>query len=278
MTSAGHSSQHISVPPSASSIPALADSPFCARSWSGCRRRASLSGRYGAAALRLQVAAHHCALRRAERAVSGSRAGRGVPGHRLQHGQRAGARRDSGRRAGSGAGRDRARRSRRARRIAHRRRAGDRHRGHGAQPRLRGRLPAQGLRALEKACPLLVPLVEEGWTDHPVTAEVIDIYLNELRAEAAAQGMNPDTLVLGCTHYPLLRPLIERAVRPGAKVIDSAESAAQAAVELFNGAHAAADRADLPRRPRCAVLPPIPWRNSSGWARDSLGGPLGRWN
>jgi len=94
---------------------------------------------------------------------------------------------------------------------------------------------ARGLRALEKACPLLVPLVEEGWTDHPVTADVIDVYLNELRSEAAAQGLRPDTLVLGCTHYPLLRPLIEHAVRPGVKVIDSAEAAAQAAVELFNG-------------------------------------------
>jgi glutamate racemase len=94
---------------------------------------------------------------------------------------------------------------------------------------------AQGLRALEKACPLLVPLVEEGWIDHPVTAQVIDIYLNELRREAEAQGMNPDTLLLGCTHYPLLRNLFEQAVRPGAKVIDSAESAAQAAVQLFNG-------------------------------------------
>jgi len=47
-----------------------------------------------------------------------------------------------------------------------------------------------------------------------VTAEVIRIYLNELNAEAAALGMNPDTLVLGCTHYPLLRSLIERAVPP----------------------------------------------------------------
>jgi glutamate racemase len=93
---------------------------------------------------------------------------------------------------------------------------------------------AQGLRVLEKACPLLVPLVEEGWTDHPVTAEVIEIYLNELRAEAAAQGMNPDTLVLGCTHYPLLRPLFEGAVLPGAKVIDSAEAVAQAAARLLN--------------------------------------------
>jgi glutamate racemase len=94
---------------------------------------------------------------------------------------------------------------------------------------------AQGLRAIEKACPLLVPLVEEGWTDHPVTEQVIDVYLNELRAEAAAQGLKPDTLVLGCTHYPLLRPLMERAVRPGVQVIDSAEAAAQAAVELCNG-------------------------------------------
>jgi len=96
---------------------------------------------------------------------------------------------------------------------------------------------ARGLRALEKACPLLVPLVEEGWTDHPVTAQVIEVYLNELRAEAAAQGLKPDTLVLGCTHYPLLRPLIERAVLPGVKVIDSAESAAQAAVDLFKASH-----------------------------------------
>jgi len=94
---------------------------------------------------------------------------------------------------------------------------------------------AQGLRALEKACPLLVPLVEEGWTDHPVTAEVIRIYLDELNAEAAALGLNPDTLVLGCTHYPLLRPLIERAVPAGMRVIDSAEAAAEAAVRQFGG-------------------------------------------
>lgn len=92
-----------------------------------------------------------------------------------------------------------------------------------------------GLRAMEKACPLLVPLVEEGWTDHPVTEEVIEVYLNELRAEAAALNLSPDTLVLGCTHYPLLRTLIERAVRPGVKVIDSAESAAQAAAQLLSG-------------------------------------------
>jgi len=94
---------------------------------------------------------------------------------------------------------------------------------------------AQGLRALEKACPLLVPLVEEGWINHPVTAQVIRIYLDELSAEAAAKGLDPDTLVLGCTHYPLLRPLIEASVPAGMRVIDSAESTAEAALRLING-------------------------------------------
>ncbi len=93
----------------------------------------------------------------------------------------------------------------------------------------------QGLRAIEKACPLLVPLVEEGWTDHSVTAEVIRIYLDELIGQAGAEGLHPDTLVLGCTHYPLLRPLIEQAVPSGIRVIDSAEAAAEAAFRLFDG-------------------------------------------
>jgi glutamate racemase len=110
---------------------------------------------------------------------------------------------------------------------------------------------ARGLRALEKACPLLVPLVEEGWTGSvidteasraqpesappqvDVTAQVIRIYLAELRAEAKALGMKPDTLVLGCTHYPLLRGLIEQSVSVGVRVIDSAEAAAEAAARLF---------------------------------------------
>ena len=97
---------------------------------------------------------------------------------------------------------------------------------------------ARGLRAIEKACPLLVPLVEEGWTQHPVTTQVIRIYLKEIFDEARRSGLNPDALVLGCTHYPLIQPLIEQAVREfapaGFRVIDSAESAADAAVSLFN--------------------------------------------
>ena len=110
---------------------------------------------------------------------------------------------------------------------------------------------AHGLRALEKACPLLVPLVEEGWTNHPVTAQIIRIYLDELLEEAAAKSLHPDTLVLGCTHYPLLRTLIEEAVPRGMRVIDSAESTAEAAVQLIHG-KASADAGDCTSIPiRC---------------------------
>jgi glutamate racemase len=93
----------------------------------------------------------------------------------------------------------------------------------------------RGMRALEKACPLLVPLVEEGWVDHPVTAEVIRIYLTELLEQAQEEALDPDTLVLGCTHYPLLRPMMEAAVAPAIKVIDSAEATASQAARLLAG-------------------------------------------
>ena len=94
---------------------------------------------------------------------------------------------------------------------------------------------AHGLRAIEKACPLLVPLVEEGWIDHPVTEQVVDIYLNELLRSAAEAHFSPDTLVLGCTHYPLLRDVIRRAVPPAIAVIDSAEVTAHQAYDQLVG-------------------------------------------
>jgi glutamate racemase len=93
----------------------------------------------------------------------------------------------------------------------------------------------RGLRALEKACPLLVPLVEEGWIDHPVTAEVVRIYLTELLEQAQDADLNPDTLVLGCTHYPLLRPMMEAALTPAIRVIDSAQATASEAARLLGG-------------------------------------------
>ena len=91
---------------------------------------------------------------------------------------------------------------------------------------------ALGLGAYEKACPLLVPLVEEGWIDHPVTAEVLRIYLREGLAEAP----NASTLVLGCTHYPLIRSAIERTLEElghPLKIVDSAGATAMAAATLL---------------------------------------------
>ena len=86
-------------------------------------------------------------------------------------------------------------------------------------------LAARGMQATEKACPLLVPLVEEGWVEHPVTKQVAGIYLGE-----AFQGefADADVLVLGCTHYPLLKPLLHRVAPAHVTIVDSAESTAKA--------------------------------------------------
>lgn len=86
-------------------------------------------------------------------------------------------------------------------------------------------LESRRLEAREKACPLLVPLVEEGWVEHPVTEEVARIYLNEAFSDGFHEA---DTLVLGCTHYPLLKPLLKRVTPEHVTIVDSAESTAQA--------------------------------------------------
>jgi glutamate racemase len=91
----------------------------------------------------------------------------------------------------------------------------------------------RGMRALEQACPLLVPLVEEGWCDHPVTAQVVRIYLDELFAQARQKELTPDTLVLGCTHYPLLRTTFEGAVPEGMRIVDSAQATAAQVARLL---------------------------------------------
>ena len=89
-----------------------------------------------------------------------------------------------------------------------------------------------GVTAFEKACPLLVPLVEEGWTDHPVTEQVAQIYLRELTSEQPIHGSKAaDVLVLGCTHYPLLKPLLHRVLPEAMHIVDSAEATAQDAAE-----------------------------------------------
>jgi glutamate racemase len=89
-------------------------------------------------------------------------------------------------------------------------------------------LEARGIEAHEKACPLLVPLVEEGWVDHPVTEQVARIYLQEAFADGFHEA---DVLVLGCTHYPLLHPLLRRVAPPGVSIVDSAHSTATAVAD-----------------------------------------------
>jgi glutamate racemase len=77
------------------------------------------------------------------------------------------------------------------------------------------------LEILSRACPLFVPLVEEGWHDDPVTAEVAERYLRPLLDAGV------DTLVLGCTHYPLLKPVLQRIAGPDVTLVDSAEAVAE---------------------------------------------------
>jgi glutamate racemase len=92
-------------------------------------------------------------------------------------------------------------------------------------------LQSLGLAASEKACPLLVPLVEEGWINHPVTDDVLKIYL----AEALNAASAPQTLLLGCTHYPLIQPAIQRILATlghPLTIIDSAAATAHATAAL----------------------------------------------
>ena len=80
---------------------------------------------------------------------------------------------------------------------------------------------------LEQACPLFVPFVEEGWFDHPAAELVARDYL----APLVGEGIR--SLVLGCTHYPLLKPLLRRVLGEGVALIDSAEETATAAAHAL---------------------------------------------
>jgi len=83
------------------------------------------------------------------------------------------------------------------------------------------------IRVTSQACPMLVPLIEEGWLDDTITDQIIRRYLDKLvRAEV-------DTLVLGCTHYPLLKEAIQRFVGPEITLVDSAHNCAAAVKKLL---------------------------------------------
>jgi glutamate racemase len=103
-------------------------------------------------------------------------------------------------------------------------------------------LENRGVQAREKACPLFVPLVEEGWVDHPVTEQVAQIYLKE----AFADGFHDaDVLVLGCTHYPLIKPVLRRVAPAHVKIVDSAHSTANVVAEKIRTLPARAAKPEL---------------------------------
>jgi glutamate racemase len=80
---------------------------------------------------------------------------------------------------------------------------------------------SEGAKVFAQACPLLVPLVEEGWINHRITRDVLKQYLRPLMRQRI------DTLILGCTHYPLLKRAIRQVVGPKVALVDSAEACAR---------------------------------------------------
>jgi glutamate racemase len=88
---------------------------------------------------------------------------------------------------------------------------------------------------IESAAPLFVPLAEEGWANTHVAREVAEIYLEPLIDERI------DTLVLGCTHYPILRGTIEKVVGESVAIVDSAETTAQTVLQSLDGPRSSSD-------------------------------------
>jgi glutamate racemase len=87
------------------------------------------------------------------------------------------------------------------------------------------------IRVFSQACPLFVPLVEEGWWHHPVTRLTAQEYLRPVLAE------HVDTLVLGCTHYPVIKSLIREIVGQDIRLVDSAEAMADITANLLHDMH-----------------------------------------
>ncbi len=97
------------------------------------------------------------------------------------------------------------------------------------------------LHVISEACPLLVPLIEEAWLDDPITDQVIRRYLEKLTRE------DIDTLVLGCTHYPLLGEAIRKYAGPEIHLVDSARNCAIAVQKLLKADKLAAPKTHLGR-------------------------------
>jgi len=85
------------------------------------------------------------------------------------------------------------------------------------------------VKVFEKACPLFVPLAEEGWINHKATSMIAKEYLTEMKEKEI------DTLILGCTHYPILSNIIQNAIGKKVKLIDSGSPSARLVEDYLNG-------------------------------------------
>ena len=110
----------------------------------------------------------------------------------------------------------------------------------GAYPRAIKRERSEA-EVFQQACPLFVPFIEEGWFDHPAAELVAREYLAPLVAAEV------DTVVLGCTHYPLLKPLLTRVLGQGVTLIDSAEETAAAVARALRERGLDAEPGNPPR-------------------------------
>lgn len=93
-----------------------------------------------------------------------------------------------------------------------------------------------GIHVVNQACPLLVPLAEEGWIDGPVTEDIIHVYLDPVIKE------NVDTMILGCTHYPILKDAIQKITGETVNLVDSADTVAAAVDRLLQDHSLVSDR------------------------------------
>jgi glutamate racemase len=103
-------------------------------------------------------------------------------------------------------------------------------RGGAYQAAIARRLPHATVTA--RACPIFVALAEEGWTDGPVVAGVVHRYLDDIFVAGAPES-HPDTLVLGCTHFPILAPAIGRVLGSAVSIVDSAATTAASLADVL---------------------------------------------
>ncbi|NLI82440.1 MAG: glutamate racemase [Deltaproteobacteria bacterium] len=110
------------------------------------------------------------------------------------------------------------------------------------------------IRVVSQACALFVPLVEEGWLDHPITKLTAKEYLRSILQHPV------DSLVLGCTHYPLIKPVIREVVGNRVQLVDSAEAMAQEAERVLQERGLSRPSSALPEYRFCVTDIPLRFR------------------